>query len=376
VEESKYVMKRIYIIILTAATLFAGCEEFQPVFTGRYENPPMQDVVVDGEGIEATHTIAQLVAMYKGVPWVIDKDVVIAGKVSTTDQPGNFYKSFYIQDETGGMEIKVGRNGLYNEYKLGQTVYVRCEGLTLGMYGFKDGNYGGQGMVQVGYADPTGEYETSYLEHQILADMHILKGAYGDPLTPVVLTESQLPGANDTQKINPYLGTLVTLKGLKYANETFTLLYLDSNQNKKDSKNRIFLSDKTWGVTTWAMSKSKMQEYLHSGMWDDCKLGNANDQNYGTVGDRKVVDEKTGEVSYPDIEKAAYSVSQYFKMGNKEIQIRTSGYCKFSDTELDPDVLSGKATIDVTGILTLYPGSIQFILLDLNGGVVNKTSTL
>jgi hypothetical protein len=365
-------MKRIYIIILTAATLFAGCEEFQPVFTGRYENPPMQDVVVDGEGIEATHTIAQLVAMYKGVPWVIDKDVVIAGKVSTTDQPGNFYKSFYIQDETGGMEIKVGRNGLYNEYKLGQTVYVRCEGLTLGMYGFKDGNYGGQGMVQVGYADPTGEYETSYLEHQILADMHILKGAYGDPLTPVVLTESQLPGANDTQKINPYLGTLVTLKGLKYANETFTLLYLDSNQNKKDSKNRIFLSDKTWGVTTWAMSKSKMQEYLHSGMWDDCKLGNANDQNYGTVGDRKVVDEKTGEVSYPDIEKAAYSVSQYFKMGNKEIQIRTSGYCKFSDTELDPDVLSGKATIDVTGILTLYQGSIQFILLDLNGVVVNK----
>ena len=120
------------------------------------------------------------------------------------------------------------------------------------------------------------------------------------------------------------------------------------------------------------MSKSKMQEYLYSGIWDSCKLGNANDQNYGTVGERRVVDPETGVVSYPEIEKAAYSVSQYFTMGSKEIQIRTSGYCKFSDVELDPDVLSGAATIDVTGILTLYQGSVQFVLLDLDGVKINK----
>ena len=342
------------------------------MFTGKYENPPMKETVSEGDGIEANTTIAELAKLYKGYPWQIDQDIVIAGKVSTTDQPGNFYKSFYIQDATGGMEIKVGRNGLYNEYKPGQTVYVNCQGLTLGMYGYKDGNYGGQGMVQVGYEDPTGEYETSYIEHQMLVDMHIFKGEKGNPVEPVELTESQLPGKDDTQVQNPYLGTLVTLRGLKYANETFTLLYLDSNKNKKDSQNRIFLSDQTWGVTTWAMSKAKMQEYLHSGMWDDCKLGNSGDQNYGTVGDRKVFDAKTGEVSYPEIEKAAYSVSQYFKMGNTEIQIRTSGYCKFSDTEIDPDVLSGKATVDATGILTMYQGSIQFVLIDLGGIVVNK----
>ena len=32
-------MKRIYIAILAAATLFAACEEFQPVFTGQYAEP-------------------------------------------------------------------------------------------------------------------------------------------------------------------------------------------------------------------------------------------------------------------------------------------------------------------------------------------------
>ena len=358
-------MKRIYTILFAAVAVLTGCEEFQPVFTGKYPNPEYKEP----QALEATHTIAELAAMYKSVPWKIDQDIIIAGKVSTNDQPGNFYKSFYIQDETGGMEIKAGRNGLYNEYKPGQTVYVKCNGLTLGMYGFKEGNYGGQGMVQVGYEDPTGEYETSYLEHPVLVDNHIIKGALGDPVEPIVLSESQLPGANDYQKTNQYLGKLVTLKGLKYANETFTLLYLDSNQNKKESKNRIFLSDQTWGVTTWAMSEAKMKEYLHSGAWDSCKLGNANDQNYGTVGDRKVVE--NGEVSYPTIEKAAYSVSQYFKMGSKEIQIRTSGYSKFSDTEIDPQVLSGAKTVDVTGILTMYQGSIQFILIDLDGVKIN-----
>ena len=74
-----------------------------------------------------THTIAELASLYKtGSTWKIDKNIVISGIVSTTDQPGNFYKSFYIQDETGGMEIKIGKNGLYNDYLPCQIIYVDC----------------------------------------------------------------------------------------------------------------------------------------------------------------------------------------------------------------------------------------------------------
>lgn len=111
-------MKRIYYII-SALILLASCEEFQPVFTGKYDEPD----AYKKETLEATHTIAQLAAMYKtGKPVTIDEDIIIKGVISTTDKPGNFYKSFYIQDETGGMEVKLGKNGLYNDYKLGQTV--------------------------------------------------------------------------------------------------------------------------------------------------------------------------------------------------------------------------------------------------------------
>ena len=354
-------MKRIYYII-SVLILLSSCQEFQPVFTGDYGNPESYDKVT----LEPTHTIAQLADMYQnGKPWTIDEEIIIKGVVSTTDKPGNFYKSFYIQDETGGMEIKIGKNGLYNDYKPGQTVYIKCNGLTLGMYGYKTGNYGGNGMVQIGFADPTGEYETSYIEVPLIIDTHIIRGEMGEELVPEVITEKDLPGKNATLETCPYIGKLVTLKGLKYANETFTLIYLNSNLDKKASWNRIFLSDGTWGVTTWAMSKGKMEEYIKTGCWDSCTVGSGGD-NFGTVGELR------GDGSYPSVEKAAYSVSQYFKMGNTEIQIRTSGVSKFADTEIDPEVLAGRKTIDATGILTLYQGSVQFILLDIDGVTVNE----
>ena len=369
-------MKRIYTILFAAATLLMGCEEFQPVFTVGYPDPEYQEQ----ETLTPTHTIAELASMYQtGKPWKIDQNIIIAGKVSTNDQPGNFYKSFYIQDETAGIEIKVGRNSLYNEYKPGQTVYVKCEGLTLGMYGFKTGNYGGQGMVQLGYEDPSGEYETSYMEHPYLVENHIVKGPFGDPVQPIVLSESQLPGTNDYQKTNQYLGKLVTLKGLKYANQIFVLLYLDSNKDKKAYSNRVFLSDtngvedgdKTHKVTTWAMSESKMKEYLYAGYWDTCKVGSGKDFLMDENGNNVTLGTLKGDGTYPGVEKAAYSVSQYFKMGSKEIQIRTSGYSKFSDMEIDPLVLSGEKTIDATGVLTIYEGKTQLVLIDLDGVKVN-----
>ena len=126
----------------------------------------------------------------------------------------------------------------------------------------------------------------------------------------------------------------------------------------------------THGITTWAMSKEKMSEYLVSGIWDECKVGSGNeyarkaDGSILTLGDFR-------SSGYKEIERAAYSVSQYFLMDNREIQIRTSGYCKFSDREIPSDVLQQKTTLDVTGVLTLYQGSIQLTVNDISDFSVN-----
>ncbi len=379
-------------LIITAALLaLASCglkEEFQPVFTGKYPAPEPERYWSD-EDFGRITSIADLVSGYTiGQPKVLGS-TVIKGTVSTTDRPGNFYKSFYIQDETGGIEIKVGKNGLYNDYLLGQTVYVDCEDLTLGMYGYKSGNYGGMGMAQLGFSDPTGSYETSYMEIPLLIDAHVLRGNPSElhPVTPAVITSaSQLPNPKTaTQATSKLIGSMVTLKGLTYGNEVFCLLYLDSNQDKKSYTNRVFLSssnssDPTCGITTWAMSKEKMTEYLYSGIWDECKVGSGSTYAEDEEGNTLTVGSYRGENGLYDasingfngIERTAYSVSQYFKLGSTDIQIRTSGFCKFCDVEIDPDVLSGKATIDVTGVLTLYQGKFQLVVNNIDDIKVNR----
>ena len=379
-------------LIITAALLaLASCglkEEFQPVFTGKYPAPEPERYWSD-EDFGRITSIADLVSGYTiGQPKVLS-NTVIKGVVTTTDRPGNFYKSFYIQDETGGIEIKVGKNGLYNDYLLGQTVYVDCEDLTLGMYGYKSGNYGGMGMAQLGFSDPSGSYETSYMEIPLLIDAHVLRGNPSElhPVTPAVITSaSQLPNPKTaTQATSKLIGSMVTLKGLTYGNEVFCLLYLDSNQDKKSYTNRVFLSssnssDPTCGITTWAMSKEKMTEYLYSGIWDECKVGSGNTYAEDEEGNTLTVGSYRGENGLYDasingfngIERTAYSVSQYFKLGSTDIQIRTSGFCKFCDVEIDPEVLSGRATIDVTGVLTLYQGSFQLVVNNIDDITVNR----
>lgn len=365
-------MKKILFFAVAFSTL-VSCqsliEEFQPVFTSEYNNPEHKEAaVIDGP----ITPIADLVSEYnQGGKFIGRSGQIISGIVSTTDQPGNFYKSFYIQDGTGGMEIKIGKNGLYNDYLPGQRIYVDCEDLSIGMYGYKEGDFGGMGMVQVGFSSTDAQYETSYLEVPLLIDRHVIKGAIEGKVTPVVLAESDIPGSNDTQVQNSNIGKLVTIRGLRYGGaeeDLFVLLYIDSNKDKKSSSNRIFISgtQSVMRVNTWAMSKEKMTSYLNSGVWDDIKIGNANDQNYGKVGGLK---DENGNYA---IEKNAYSVSQYFRTaGGKEIELRTSGYCKFADMEIPEEVLNGSKTVDITGVLTLYQGSIQLVVNDITDIKIN-----
>ena len=88
----KYILAAFFALAALSCTSLK--EEFQPVFSGN-SDPEMQQPV----HLNATHTIAQLASMYTlSKPWTIDQNIIISGIVSTTDRPGNFYKSFYIQD--------------------------------------------------------------------------------------------------------------------------------------------------------------------------------------------------------------------------------------------------------------------------------------
>ena len=340
-------MKKIlYSLAIALAFTAVACEEWEPVLGNQGEpaEPATQTLQVNA-------TIAQVKELYKGKPYHFESDVIIGGRIISSDVAGNIYRSLYIQDETGGIEVKIGNSSLYNDYKLGQMLYVKCEGLVIGNYG---------GMLQIGAEDPTGEYETAYIDVKSLISSHIFKGDKGSPVSPQVVSETELKDALRSSYKSPLFGKLVTLNDLTYANEIFVLIYLDNNKDKKASSNRLFLSDQQWGVDTWAMTEKKMRWYVLSGQWDSAKIGNSGDYNYGKVGDRENMTTLLNN-------SAAYSVSQYFKMpGGTEVQVRSSGYAKFADAEIDPTIQNG-AKVNFTGILTNYNGAAQFTLIDLDG---------
>ena len=321
-------------ILVAASVLAASCSEWDPVVNLGYDQPEEYEV----PDIRANISIAALKAMYKDKPVHIEKDLIIGGQVTTSDQSGNIYLYMYLQDATGAIEVRIGKTSLYNDYRPGQWVFVKLNGLTLGAY---------EGMLQIGLEDPSGEYETATIDVQRMINLHIIKGMMDSPVAPAVLSENELT-------LTQNMGRLVTVNGLSYANEAFALLYPDPYGDKKSTANRVFLSDKTWGITTWAMSKNKMQAYLDSGIWDSAV----------TADGSKTVEQLRKENA---IEPSATYVSQYFRMGQTEIQIRTSGYAKFADVDLDEEVLNGSKMINVTGILTNYRGAPQFTIIDLDG---------
>lgn len=347
-------MNKIFYAIGTfaaALTLLASCDEWEPVFTGDYGKADVYKPVT----LTPNKTIMELKSLYKNAPVKIEDGIIIGGQVISEDRSGNIYKSIYIQDATGAIEVKIGKNSLYNDYKLGQWVYVKCSGLTLGAY---------NGMIQLGYEDASGEYETSYLDVQYIIDTHIFRGELDTPLAPKKVAESDLLKEEN-------LGCYVEIDGLKYGSvknpkgEIFCLIYVDSSKDKKSDSNRIFLSstgkdykpvkDPSWGIKTWAMSKQGFISYLKSGVLDE---GMLND-NSKPISDPEL---KATLIKNAD----AYAVSQYFRMGSTDVQVRTSGYAKFADTQIDKKILDG-ATVNMKGIITVYKNAVQFTLIDLNG---------
>ena len=364
-------MKKFVVIFATALLALVSCEEWEPVFTGSYGDVYMYD---DAK-LEVTATIAQLKALYaaNGVLKIQDDDMVIAGKVISDDHSGNIYRELYIQDETGVISVKVGLSSLYSDYKLGQTVYVRCSGLTIGQY---------NGMPQLGLEDPTGEYETAYLDSRYLIDAHVIRGAWGDPVPPRIVTEDELKAAISEGYTHELWGQLVTIKDLQYGakgtyatdkfKRIFILLYVDPYKDKKASTNRVFCSSETYGVNTWAMSKNKFLQYLDAGCFDRCGTSDK--------GMDDVFDDLTGLTVKESIRANATAVttSHYFHLpGGQPVQIRTSGFAKFADTAIDPAIIGDPKAEDgalctATGIITVYNGAAQLALVNEDSVKIQK----
>ena len=330
-------MKKISFALIALAFMAASCQEFQPVFTLKYEDTPLEQPVTDEYalakfGADAFTSIKDLKALYKkhGEPVEIDEPLVIRGEVTSSDESGNVYRELYLQDATGAIDFKIGRSSSYDDYKPGQILYVNCMGLVLGEYGFKDRNYSGSGQLQLGLKrnmalnldkaefEAADDYETAYIDLEPVLRAKVLKGAIlpaEDRIKPksdisgadilsygydevVVQKKSPQPFQSVTNIQEPLVGMLVELKGLKYADNIFTLFYPNPNLNhtSTDGKNRVFLSlpnqdeqwesyDYTYGVPYWALTKHRFTSMVEGAQ----NVGSVPFSDYADVLDASVV---------------------------------------------------------------------------------------
>ena len=330
-------MKKISFALIALAFMAASCQEFQPVFTLKYEDTPLEQPVTDEYalakfGADAFTSIKDLKALYKkhGEPVEIDEPFVIRGEVTSSDESGNVYRELYLQDATGAIDFKIGRSSSYDDYKPGQILYVNCMGLVLGEYGFKDRNYSGSGQLQLGLKrnmalnldkaefEAADDYETAYIDLEPVLRAKVLKGAIL-PAEERIKPKSDISGADilsygydevvvqkkspqHFQSVSniqePLVGMLVELKGLKYADNIFTLFYPNPNLNhtSTDGKNRVFLSlpnqdeqwesyDYTYGVPYWALTKHRFTSMVEGAQ----NVGSVPFSDYADVLDANVV---------------------------------------------------------------------------------------
>lgn len=66
---------------------------------------------------------------------------IIKGRVISTDEPGNVFKSLVIQDESGAMAFSINSYNLYLSYRRGQEIVMDVTGMHIGKY---------NGLVQMG----------------------------------------------------------------------------------------------------------------------------------------------------------------------------------------------------------------------------------
>ncbi len=87
---------------------------------------------------------------------------VIKGRVISSDESGNIYKNFVIDDGTAAITVSVNQKNIYKSYLRGQEVYIDVTGLHIGKY---------NGMLQLGAAEwyEAGKcYETTFMEEDVL----------------------------------------------------------------------------------------------------------------------------------------------------------------------------------------------------------------
>lgn len=139
--------------LLTALLACAGCYDRAPEPVPSQRPAPAPDL-----------TLCELAARCGEAPQQIVQEIVIAGRVTSSDAADNFYRSLLLQEEGCGVELLAEVDDLHLLYPPGTLLAVSLQGLAL------DRRYG---IVRIGVKEATGLARIgsrALLERHVVAD--------------------------------------------------------------------------------------------------------------------------------------------------------------------------------------------------------------
>ncbi|MFR9591053.1 MAG: DUF5689 domain-containing protein [Rikenellaceae bacterium] len=164
-----------YTILIVAVTLIMGsCYDS---FEGGGELPssdaPLPNI-----------TIAELHELVVTDRMTIYDDMVVQGVVTSSDENGNFYKTFVIERDGYALEVMEGLYDSFARHDVGSVVSVRLQGLALSRY---------MGVLQVGLIAEEGSYYMlDYLGSEQIVDNYIFHTYTFENIEPYIVDYNDL----------------------------------------------------------------------------------------------------------------------------------------------------------------------------------------
>lgn len=144
----------------------------------------------------------------------VTENIIIEGEVIGNDETGNIYKAIFIQDATGGIEIKLNTTGLYNSFAIGTKVFVKCKGLMVSKQG---------DLIQIcggSYVDAKGKTQLAGIEQVFIQDF-VFSGKVTNEIKPLQINNLSELGPNQ-------VGTLIQLNNIEFVKKDAGILFSDA----------------------------------------------------------------------------------------------------------------------------------------------------
>lgn len=192
-----------------------------PDSLGEEENALLQALL--GDPNFELKTIAEVKALYlieddpgDNSAVLIDTDHYVKGYVSSSDQTGNYFKEFYIQDSptnpTASLKIIIDQVDTYNQFNIGREVYVNLKDLYVGEERIENG------VITIGGDTETDDFGTTVERlNENQARAKVLRSTTTEEIIPLVVSQIS----------DIHVGILVSIENVEFADNLAGLNYFD-----------------------------------------------------------------------------------------------------------------------------------------------------